>query len=177
MKDSDLIKKLKKQVYKKGRFVLSSGKISNYYLDKYLFETNPLLLKEVAKRLSKILPNKKPIAVVELGGVALGAAISLEKNVKFLIVRRGEKKYGTNKKIEGSCKNVKDVIIVEDIVMTGKSLLFAKKILNDSGIRVTGCVAVIFRGDKKTENGLKKIFPFHYLLRADEIIRRSNKRK
>lgn len=170
MRNSVLLKKLKKQIYKKGRFILSSGKISNYYLDKYLFETDPILLKEISKKVSVLMPKGKTLAVIELGGVALGAAISLEKKNYFVIIRKSGKTYGTKKQIEGSCKNVKDVIIVEDIITTGKSILEAEKILKKSGIKIFSALAVIFRGDAKTKTMLQKKFRFKYLFTAKQII-------
>jgi orotate phosphoribosyltransferase len=162
---------LKKKIYRTGSFKLSSGNKSNFYFDKYAFETEPSILKEITKRIARLIPKKtKTVAVNELGGVALGAAVSLEKNLPFIIIRKERKSHGTKKIIEGNCKNIKSVVLVEDIITTGKSLKAAEKILKARKIKIKSAVAVIFRGDQKTEAELKNKFKLKYLFSAGQII-------
>jgi hypothetical protein len=88
--------------YLRGRFVLRSGAISNYYFDKYLFETKPNLLRRVASFLAELVPpGTDRLAGPELGGVALATAVSLELGLPFVIVRKEQKSYATTSQLEG----------------------------------------------------------------------------
>jgi len=72
MDRSELIKRIKETAYLEGDFVLRSGKRSKYYLDKYLFETCPDILKALGKEFAKhVTDDVTLIAGAELGGVAL----------------------------------------------------------------------------------------------------------
>src|SRR6266699_943664 len=85
-----------------GDFVLSSGRRSKYYLDKYLFETQPGILRRVGRHLAELVPaSTKRLAAPELGAVLLGAAVSLELDLPLVLVRKQPKEYGTRRGIEG----------------------------------------------------------------------------
>ena len=76
MTRNELIKRIKETAYLEGDFVLRSGKRSKYYLDKYLFETCPDILKALGKEFAKhVTDDVTLIAGAELGGVALAAAL------------------------------------------------------------------------------------------------------
>jgi orotate phosphoribosyltransferase len=76
----------------RGDFLLSSGARSDYYLDKYRFETRPALLRSLGERLADLVPaGVDRLAGTELGAVALAAAVSLQTNLPFIIVRKVEK--------------------------------------------------------------------------------------
>src|SRR4029078_9747166 len=82
----------------RGEFTLRSGRKSNYYLDKYRFETQPDVLVELGKMFAaRIKPNVNRIAGAELGAVALAAAAALACGKPFVIVRNQKKDYGTSK--------------------------------------------------------------------------------
>src|SRR5262245_17082833 len=86
----------------RGDFVLSSGARSNYYFDKYLFETRPGILRRLAEFLAELIPpTVDRIAGPELGAVALAAAVSLHTGLPFVIVKRDPKGYGTDHLVEG----------------------------------------------------------------------------
>src|ERR671935_2293976 len=88
--------------YLKGDFVLRSGKRSNYYFDKYLFETRPAILRRLGRELGRLVPSGADrIAAPELGAVLLGGAVSMELDKPLVIVRKDAKDYGTSKAIEG----------------------------------------------------------------------------
>src|SRR6478672_7872691 len=86
----------------RGEFTLRSGRKSNYYLDKYRFETQPDVLKALGKMLAeRVTPDIDRLAGPELGAVALAAAASIESGKPFVLVRNRKKDYGTSKQIEG----------------------------------------------------------------------------
>ena len=132
--------------YLEGDFILSSGRRSRYYLDKYLFETRPELLRGIARELAALLPaGIDRIAGPELGAVALAAALSLETGIPFVIARREAKDYGTSKPIEGEFRPGEHVIVVEDVITTGAQAIKAAERLRSAGAEVVGILGVIDR--------------------------------
>src|SRR6056297_3347406 len=102
MNREQLIKRIKETAYLEGEFTLRSGKKSNYYLDKYLFETCPDILKALGEEFAKhVTDDVTLIAGAELGGVALAASTAMQANKNWIIVRNSKKGYGTSKMVEG----------------------------------------------------------------------------
>ena len=98
----ELGRDLVKASYLKGDFVLRSGKRSNRYFDKFLFETDPALLRSLGKHLAALVPtDTQRLAAPELGAVLLGGAVSMETGLPLVLVRKEPKGYGTSKQIEG----------------------------------------------------------------------------
>ena len=132
--------------YLEGDFVLSSGKRSRYYFDKYLFETEPRLLRAVAEHLAEMLPPEtQRLAGPELGAVALAAAVSLQKDLPFVIVRRSNKGYGTTRAIEGRIVAGESVVLIEDILTSGGQAAQAALRLREAGADVRLVLAVVDR--------------------------------
>ena len=155
MNDADLAAALREAAYLEGDFTLRSGKKSKYYLDKYLFETKPDLLRELAKRFARfVTADIDRIAGAELGGIALACAAALETGKPFVIVRNSKKAdYGTGKLIEGRLEPGERVLLVEDIATSGGQAIEACKTLESAGVTVAGVVVVIDR----LEGGKQKI--------------------
>jgi orotate phosphoribosyltransferase len=134
--------------YLEGDFVLRSGARSRFYLDKYLFETRPDLLGDIAAGLNDKLAPYEPfdlLAGPELGAVALVAALSLVARKPFVIVRKGEKDYGTRRLLEGKAEQGQRVVVVEDIVTSGGAALQAVRVLRGAGLDVRGVLCVVDR--------------------------------
>src|ERR1043165_9966493 len=86
----------------RGEFTLRSGRKSNFYLDKYRFETQPDVLIELGKLLAaKIGSNVDRIAGPELGAVPLAAAASMACGKPTVFIRNQKKDYGSAQQIEG----------------------------------------------------------------------------
>jgi len=101
-----------------GDFLLRSGRRSKFYLDKDLFSTQPDLLRDIAAGLAQKLPAYEPFDILagpEFGAVAVVTAVSLACGKPFVIVRKGEKGYGTNKAMEGRAEAGQRVVMIEDI--------------------------------------------------------------
>jgi len=147
MTDAELALALRKVALLEGHFTLRSGRTSNYYLDKYLFETQPDLLRELGQRFaSHVSDTTDRIAGAELGGITLAAATSLETGKPFVIVRNSKKAgYGTGKLIEGKLEKGEHVILVEDVCTSGGQAIEACKTLQNAGAVVTGVVVTIDR--------------------------------
>ncbi len=138
--------------YLEGDFVLRSGKRSKYYLDKYLFETEPDVLRGIVHEMAMMTRNQlalgeeyRRLAAPELGGVVLGAGLSLELGLPLLLVRKLSKDYGTGKRIEGRYLQGEKVALVEDIVTSGGAAIMAAEALREAGLVVEDLYCVVDR--------------------------------
>lgn len=147
MTDAELAQALRETALLEGDFTLRSGRKSKYYLDKYLFETQPTLLRELAQRFARFVTDEVDrIAGAELGGIALAAAASIETGKPFVIVRNSKKAgYGTGKLLEGRLEPGDRVLLVEDICTSGGQAVEACKTLVEAGAQVAGIVVTIDR--------------------------------
>jgi orotate phosphoribosyltransferase len=132
-----------------GDFVLRSGRRSDYYLDKYRFETDPELLRALGERLAEVAREAEPdvarLAGPALGAVALAASASMASGLPFIIVRGETKGYGTGNRIEGPCEAGEVVCLVEDVVTSGGALAEAVSALREAGLVVRAAVCVVDR--------------------------------
>jgi orotate phosphoribosyltransferase len=149
MTTSELRDAIREHAYLEGDFVLRSGRRSSYYLDKYRFETRPELLEALGARLADLVAEHEPDAVrlagPELGAVALAAATSLASSLPFLIVRKGEKGYGTANRLEGAFEGGERVCLVEDVITSGGAALSAVEALREAGLECRTAVCVVDR--------------------------------
>lgn len=137
--------------FKTGKFTLTSGKKSNYYVDIKLASTDPKILGEIAKCMANHLKGEEKIAGMELGAVPLAVALSLETNLPYLIIRKEKRKHGTSKLIEGNLKKEDKIILVEDVTTTGSSLVRAVEIIRQEGGRVDRALVVVDREEGASE--------------------------
>ena len=170
MNRKQLIKRIKETAYLEGDFVLRSGKRSKYYLDKYLFETCPDILKALGKEFaSHVSDDVTLIGGAELGGVALAAAAAMECGKNWVIIRNSKKGYGTGKLVEGVLKAGDVVLLVEDIATTGGQVLEAAKVITEAGAKVKKIVAVIDRKQGASENIAQAGYKFESILTKDDL--------
>jgi len=169
MDKAELAGRIKQAAYLEGDFVLRSGRRSNYYLDKYLFETQPEILAELGRRFAARADDADLIAGAELGGVALAAAAALVSGKPFIIVRNAKKGYGTGNLMEGKLPTKARVLLVEDIATTGGQVLEAAKVLTEAAATVTRIVCVIDRMEGARENIESAGFAFESLLTKDDL--------
>ena len=137
----------------RGEFTLRSGRKSNYYLDKYLFETQPDVLKALGEMFASRIPaGVDRLAGPELGAISLAAAASMASGKPFVIVRNQKKGYGSGKMMEGALQSGDRVLVIEDVLTTGGQVLEAVKSLESAGARVEGIVGVLDRQEGAREN-------------------------
>ncbi len=138
----------------RGEFTLRSGRKSRYYLDKYLFSTQPDILAELGRALAERINPRgaSRLAGAELGGIPLVTAASLATGLPCIFVRNAKKDYGTAKQIEGVLEPGDTLIIVEDIATTGGQVLEAARVLTDLGAKVDTIIATIDRQEGAREN-------------------------
>jgi orotate phosphoribosyltransferase len=166
----DLARQLVKASYLKGDFVLRSGKRSNRYFDKFLFETDPALLKLLGRHLAELVPKEtQRLAAPELGAVLLGGAVSMESGLPLLLVRKETKGYGTGKQIEGRFAAGERVTVIEDVVTTGGDSLRSVQVLRDAGLEVIHLVVVLDRGEGGEDNIGEARIPYSPLFRIQDL--------
>ena len=158
-----------------GKFKLRSGQMSEEYFDKYRFESDPELLRRVARRMLPLIPQGAEIlAGLELGGVPIATAMSLECGLATVFVRKKAKEYGTCQAVEGGEIGGRQVVIVEDVVTTGGAVIDAAALIHAAGGIVVAVVCAIWRGEGVPRiNDLPDIPLFAALTRA-ELTRHSN---
>ena len=144
----------------RGQFTLRSGRTSTYYLDKYLFSTQPRVLdrlgdlfaERIAALEARIGGRPDRLAGAELGGIPLVTAASLKTGIPCLFVRNAKKDYGTAKQLEGALERGQRVVLLEDVATTGGQALEAVKVLRELGAEVPALIATIDRLEGAREN-------------------------
>ena len=170
MNRDELISRVKETSYLEGDFTLRSGKKSKYYMDKYLFETCPDILKALGEEFGKhVSDDVTLIAGAELGGVALAAATAMAADKNWIIVRNSKKGYGTSKMVEGVLQAGDVVLLVEDIATTGGQVIEAAKIITEAGATVKKIVCVIDRKQGAGENIAEAGFDFESIMTKDDL--------
>lgn len=156
--------------YLKGDFVLRSGKRSDRYFDKFLFETEPALLKRLGTHLAALVPAEtQRLAAPELGAVLLGGVVSMETGLPLVLVRKEPKGYGTAKQLEGRFVAGERVTVIEDVVTTGGDSLRSIEALKNAALDVIQLVVVLDRGEGGEDNIRAANIPYSPLFRIQDL--------
>lgn len=130
-----------------GEFVLSSGRRSSVYFDKFAFLTRPDLLRDLASEIAKLLPpGADHLAAPEGAATLLVAAVALETELPVAVVRKEAKAYGTRSQVEGYAPAGAVAVLIEDVSTTGKQVRRAAEVLEGSGVTIARIVLAIDRG-------------------------------
>jgi len=152
-----------------GEFELAHGGTSNYYIDKYRFETNPDCLQLIAEAFAERVGDAK-LGGVALGGVPLAAVTSVETGTPYVIARKQAKEYGTGNRIEGELREGENVVVLEDIATTGQSAIDAVQALREAGAVVDRVLVVVDREEGASENLAEHDIELASLLTASELL-------
>ncbi len=130
-----------------GQFKLRSGLTSEVYFDKYRFESQPQILKNIAKQMAPLVPEETEIlAGLEMGGIPIATALALETGLPVAFIRKEAKEYGTCKFAEGCEIAGKKLCIIEDVITTGGQVVLSTQDLRSEGAIVNHVLSVIYRG-------------------------------
>jgi orotate phosphoribosyltransferase len=130
-----------------GDFLLSSGRRSSVYFDKFRFLTDPELLKDTAAAVGELLPEGVThLAAPEGAATLLVAAVALRTGLPIAVIRREPKSYGTMSQLEGHAPPGAEIALVEDVSTTGHQVQAAAKVLEEAGCVVGIIVLAIDRG-------------------------------
>ena len=175
---NELLKLIKKEALFKKRIVLSSGKISNYYIDIRRISLTSKGLYLIANLIWDTIKKDNPTAI---GGPTLGAdpivggvcllAHTKNKKIKGFIVRKKPKKHGRQNLIEGKTLTSKDrVVIIDDVTTTGSSLINAYSTLKEYKIKVIKAISVVDREEGAKEAFKKLKCPFTSIFSKQDFI-------
>ncbi|MEW6070896.1 MAG: orotate phosphoribosyltransferase [Candidatus Thermoplasmatota archaeon] len=143
-------------VIKFGKFKLTSGKESNYYIDIKVASLQPKILSKIAEELaSKLTGEEEKIACIELGAVPIATAVALRTEIPFVILRKELREHGTGKRIEGEVKEGERVVVIEDVATTGNSILKVVNAVRERGAVVERAIVVVDR-EEGAESLLKE---------------------
>jgi len=171
MANQDLIEALRAaEAVKFGEFELSHGGTSDYYVDKYLFETDPECLSLIAEAFASRVGDDDTLAGVALGGVPLVAVTSAETGRPYVIARKQAKEYGTGNRIEGRLNEGDHVVVLEDIATTGTSALDAVEALREAGAVVDRVLVVVDREEGASELLAEHDIELEALLTASDLL-------
>ena len=152
-----------------GEFELSHGGTSQYYVDKYVFETDPETLALIAEAFAERVGETK-LAGVALGAVPLAATTSVETGNPYVIVRKQAKEYGTGNQIEGELMEGEEVVVLEDIATTGQSAIDAVEALREAGATVERVLVVVDREEGAEANLAEHDVQLESLVTASELL-------
>ena len=141
----------KNDIIKFGNFTLASGKDSSYYIDLRLVPSFPHQFRKMIKNLQNLiiekigLDNFDSLASVPTGGLVITSALAIETVKPLIYVRNKPKEHGTTKSIEGKTSAGMKVVMVDDVMTTGTSVLNGIKQLKESGLSISDVFVIINR--------------------------------
>jgi len=142
----------KSPIYCDNRKTLSYPKIRNF------------IRQEFVKTIDQHFGRPDVIAGVATGGIAQGALVAQELGVPFIYVRPEPKGHGLSNQIEGVIEAGQSVIVIEDLISTGKSSLKAVDALRNAGCTVKGMVAIFTYGFELANENMKAAACPYYTL-------------
>ncbi len=158
-----------------GDFTLTSGTKSRYYVDIKRASSDPAILTRITEGFIGFGIEADKVAGVELGAVPLIVAYSLKKGIPFIIIRKGDREHGTKKRIEGEIVPGERVLLLEDVVTSGGSVIKAVDELESAGARVIRILSVVDREEGGTDKVEAKA-PFTALVKAKTLLEEAGKR-
>ncbi|MCM8774661.1 MAG: orotate phosphoribosyltransferase [Candidatus Omnitrophica bacterium] len=173
-----LLKILKKEALFKEKIKLSSGKISNFYIDVRRVSLSSRGIYLISQIIWDMIKKDNPTAI---GGPTLGAdpivagvcflANQKGKNLKGFIVRKEPKKYGRQNLIEGKELSKEDrIILVDDVATTGSSLINAISVLYKYKLKVLKAIVVVDREEGAKESLEKLKCPLYHIFTKRDFL-------
>ena len=170
---------LKTQAFFRGKFILSSGKESSFYLDARLVTLSPAGAYLTAKILLDMVKADRLDAI---GGPTLGAdpmvgaigSLSYQegKPINTFIIRKQPKAHGKQQQVEGPIlKEGASVVIIDDVATTGKAFVESIEVFQKMNVKVIRAICIIDRGEGAREAVAKYHVPLQSIFTIDEFLR------
>jgi orotate phosphoribosyltransferase len=141
-------------------FNWASGWKSPIYCDNRITLSFPAVRNFLKEEIAKLVEQKhgKPdvIAGVATGAIAIGILVAQELGVPFVYVRPEAKKHGRKNQIEGHLEKGQNVVVIEDLISTGKSSLLAVEALKEVDVTIKGMVAIFTYGFEIASNNFSE---------------------
>lgn len=160
-------------------FTWASGWNSPIYCDNRILLSYPVIRnfvrEELAKQLETLYGRPDVIAGVATGAIGIGILVAEYLGLPFIYVRPEAKSHGRQNKIEGHLESGQSVVVIEDLISTGKSSLNAVDALQEAGANVKGMLAVFTYGfDLADQNFEKKNVILHTLSDYEHLIQQAS---
>ncbi|MEB8347306.1 orotate phosphoribosyltransferase [Flavobacteriaceae bacterium KMM 6898] len=153
----------KSPIYCDNRIILSYPAIRNYVRE------------EMAKQVENLYGKPDVIAGVATGAIGIGMLVAESLGLPFVYVRPEAKSHGRQNQIEGYLEPNQNVVVIEDLISTGKSSLNAVDALIESGANIKGMIAIFTYGfSVATDNFAKKGIDLHTLSDYDHLIKQAS---
>lgn len=169
-----LARRIYETSYIRGNFTLHSGLRSSEYFDKYLFESDPMLLQAVTVAMGKrvVVHTCDMLAALEMGGIPVGTMLSYWSGKPVVFARKQAKVHGTAKRTEGPSVEGKHLLVIEDVVTSGGAVVQAIDHLRDEGATIKHAMCVIDREQGGQENLAAEgvtLFPLFTMSELQEV--------
>ena len=141
----------KNNIIRFGNFTLASGKNSSYYVDLRLIPSYPHQFRKMIKNLQNLIVEKTGLddfdclASVPTGGLVVTSALAIEIVKPLIYVRSKPKEHGTTKSIEGKISAGMKVVMIDDVMTTGTSVLNGINQLKEAGLLVSDLYVIVNR--------------------------------
>ncbi len=141
----------KNGIIKFGDFTLASGKKSSYYIDARLVASYPIEFRKMIKALQGMISDEigldkfDAIVSVPTGGLVIASALAMEIVKPVIYVRDKPKDHGTARRIEGKVSEGMQVLMIDDVVTTGGSVIQGIKALKESGVEISDAYVIVDR--------------------------------
>lgn len=161
-------------------FIWASGWKSPIYCDNRITLSYPairnFIREHMAAQIEEIYGKPDAIAGVATGAIGIGALVADYLNLPFCYIRPEAKKHGRQNKIEGYIEPHQTVVVVEDLISTGKSSLLAVDALREANVNVKGMMAIFSYGfGIASENFKKADVALHTLSNYDSLLLQAEK--
>ena len=158
-----------------GDFTLKSGLQSNYYIDIKKTISKPLLFNKIINKLCnyiKYIPNLESYCIIGVpyAGISFASAVAYKLLIPQLLLRKEQKQYGRKKRIDGESEN-KNIILIEDVMTTGQSLLETINYLSKEGYNIDYIFTIFQRKEINYNKFLIKNINYTYLISRDKLLR------
>ena len=163
-------------------FTWASGWKSPIYCDNRLSlsypEVRDFLAVNLAQQVEKLYGTDVTIAGVATGAIGIGMLVAEKLNLPFIYVRPEPKKHGRQNQIEGHAPDGKSIVVIEDLISTGKSSLNAVRAIKQQNFEVLGMLALFSYGfNVAEENFGKENIELHTLSNYDHLLQFANQEK
>jgi orotate phosphoribosyltransferase len=143
----------------KNPFIWASGWKSPIYCDNRIILSHPqiriFVREQIVKQIEELYGKPDVIAGVATGAIGIGMLVADVMNLPFIYVRPNSKKHGRKNQIEGKIDTNQKVVVIEDLISTGKSSINAVKALKSQNIEVLGMIAIFTYGFDISYNNFK----------------------